>query len=134
MLWILAEKGVSGPFTVPEAMTGDKVIVSSFFGKDLVLQLQQPGNTRIYAYKVSKNGLKMKTGPEIYGTAITVVSPGTYIVIARPNGTWYDHTVYTSKLKKVGTMALKNIGLLNISSLTEITMDTTNTMFRIFTW
>jgi len=134
MISILSEKGIAGPYAVPEAATGDTVSVAHYYGNDMILFFNSPGNTRLCGYKVTKKGLKKKIGPETIPSLLIFNRVGKYLVTVQQNGTAYDHTVYSTKMKKIGTITLKNIAQVKLRSMATTTYDPTNTLFRIFTW
>ena len=134
MLTIKSEKRVSGPFAIPEAETNDLITIAHFYGSDIILRFSQPGNIRFYGYKVSKKGLKKKTGPETYNNVTWNIRTGKYLSVLSQSGTIFDYTIYTTKLKKIGTIATKGpippVGRV----LYDITADTTNTKFKAYKW
>jgi hypothetical protein len=134
MLYISSEKGVYGPFTIPEAQAGDKIFIAHYYGSDMILLFNQPGNIRFYAYKVSKKGLKKKAGPETYSLLAWQTRTDKYLIVAYHNGTAYDTTIYTTKLKKVGSLFMNTAAKPKRRSMIDVKSDGTNTEFTIYKW
>jgi hypothetical protein len=134
MLTIQSEKGTYGPFAIPEAGTNDEVYVAHYYGSDIILLFHQTGNQRIYGYKVSKKGLKKKTGPETYSMIYWFISSGKYLSVLHRDGTTLKNTIFTTKLKTVGTVPVKVPSPPRGRAILDIRSDPTNTKFIIYKW
>jgi hypothetical protein len=134
MLTIQSEKGDLGPFAIPEAGTNDTVQIAHYYGSDIILLFLQPGNNRLYGYKVSKKGLKKKAGPEAYSFVTWYIRSGKFLSVLHHDGTSLKNTIYTTKLKKIGTIPVKMPAPPKGRSMLDMSLDGTNYEFRIYKW